>query len=103
MAHGSAWAGKSTPASHLEKALHQHQCSTYMLDGDHIRQGMCEDLGFSEGDRRENIRRVGEVAQLFADAGIIVIVAFISPFLADRNAVKARIGQQDFLEVHAEE
>lgn len=97
---GLSGAGKSTLAGHLQQALLQRQCSTYLLDGDQVRQGLCCDLGFSDADRRENIRRIGEVARLLAEAGVIAIVACISPFEADRNAVRNRIGAHDFLEVH---
>jgi len=74
--------------------------STYVLDGDNIRHGLCKDLGFSDEDREENIRRIGEVANLFMNAGIIIITAFVSPFISDRNKVRKIIGSQDFIEVY---
>jgi len=79
---GLSGSGKSTIAGELEVALHAKGISTYLLDGDNVRHGLCRDLGFSEADRKENIRRVGEVATLMADAGLIVLSAFISPYRA---------------------
>ncbi len=76
---GLSGSGKSTVAGALEEALHQQGVSTYLLDGDNVRHGLCSDLGFSDDDRKENIRRVGEVASLMADAGLVVLTAFISP------------------------
>ncbi|CAK8744259.1 Adenylyl-sulfate kinase [Sodalis praecaptivus] len=76
---GLSGSGKSTLAGALEQALHQRGVSTYLLDGDNVRHGLCRDLGFSDDDRRKNIRRVGEVARLMVDAGLIVLTAFISP------------------------
>ncbi|VEA01088.1 adenosine 5-phosphosulfate kinase [Salmonella enterica subsp. salamae] len=76
---GLSGSGKSTVAGALEEALHHRGVSTYLLDGDNVRHGLCRDLGFSDADRQENIRRVGEVASLMADAGLIVLTAFISP------------------------
>lgn len=72
---------------------------TYLLDGDNVRQGLCKDLGFSDKDREENIRRVAQVARLFVDAGLIVITAFISPFRADREMARTIIGNDSFIEV----
>jgi len=86
---GLSGAGKSTLAVELERLLVRSGCQTYLLDGDNLRQGLNADLGFSPADRAENIRRVGEVAALFADAGMIVISAFISPYRADRERVRA--------------
>lgn len=74
---GLSGSGKSTVAGALEEALHQQGVSTYLLDGDNVRHGLCSDLGFSDDDRKENIRRVGEVASLMADAGLVVLTAFI--------------------------
>jgi adenylylsulfate kinase len=96
---GLSGAGKSTIAHALEEHLHLHGCSTYVLDGDNVRHGLCGDLGFSVDDRHENIRRVGEVANLFVDSGIIVLTAFISPLSADREQVR-RIAGPDFVEVY---
>jgi adenylyl-sulfate kinase len=86
---GLSGAGKSTLAVELERLLVRSGCQAYLLDGDNLRQGLNADLGFSPADRAENIRRVGEVAALFADAGMIVISAFISPYRADRERVRA--------------
>ena len=71
-----------------------------MLDGDNIRHGLCKDLGFSDLDREENIRRIGEVSKLFLDAGIIVLTAFVSPFRADRDNARSLVGENDFIEIH---
>jgi adenylylsulfate kinase len=106
--HGSAvlWftglsgAGKSTLAHAVEEKLHQLGCRTYVLDGDNVRHGLCGDLGFSAADRAENIRRIGEVARLMVDAGIIVLTAFISPFRADRERVRELLAQGEFLEIY---
>ncbi len=97
---GLSGSGKSTLANALNEVLHQNGLSTYVLDGDNIRHGLCKDLGFSERDREENIRRIGEVANLFLNAGIITITAFVSPFIRDRNNVREIIGSQDFIEVY---
>jgi adenylylsulfate kinase len=96
---GLSGAGKSTLAHALEHRLHRGGCKVYVLDGDNVRHGLCADLGFSLPDRSENIRRVGEAARLFVDAGLIVITAFISPLRADRDAVRAKFAEGDFLEV----
>lgn len=96
---GLSGAGKSTLANALECALYGQGRRTYLLDGDTIRQGLNRDLGFSDADRVENIRRVAQVARLFVDAGVIVIVAFISPFRAERDAARALFAPGDFLEV----
>ena len=95
---GLSASGKSTIANELEAALFARGCQTFVLDGDRVRQGLCSDLDFSEKGRHENIRRVGEVAKLFAEAGFICIAAFISPYRADRNLVRAMAGEQ-FVEV----
>ena len=79
--------------------MHQQGVSTYLLDGDNVRHGLCSDLGFSDDDRKENIRRVGEVASLMADAGLVVLTAFISPHRAERQMVRERVGQDRFIEV----
>jgi len=99
---GLSGSGKSTLAVELENVLFRLGAHTYILDGDNIRHGLNKDLGFSDGDRKENIRRIGEVAKLFVDAGIIVITALISPFKEDRMAVRNLIGQDRFIEVYVE-
>jgi bifunctional enzyme CysN/CysC len=96
---GLPGAGKSTVASLLEQRLFGAGRHTYVLDGGCIRHGLNRDLGFSEADRVENIRRVGEVARLLVDAGLIVIVALISPYRADREAARSRFGPGEFLEI----
>ena len=96
---GLSGAGKSTLAHTVEEALHRRGCRTFVLDGDNIRHGLCTDLGFSPADRQENIRRVGEVAKLFMEAGTIVLTAFISPFRADRDKVRAMVAAGDFVEI----
>lgn len=80
---GLSGSGKSTVAGALEEALHKLGVSTYLLDGDNVRHGLCSDLGFSDADRKENIRRVGEVANLMVEAGLVVLTAFISPHRAE--------------------
>lgn len=97
---GFSGAGKSTLANALEQRLLQRGYHSYLLDGDNIRHGLNQDLGFSREDRVENIRRIGEVATLFVDAGLIVISAFISPFRADRALVRALVQEGEFIEVH---
>lgn len=97
---GLSGAGKSTLAHAVEEVLHQQGCRTFVLDGDNVRHGLCGDLGFSDEDRVENIRRVGEVAKLFMEAGIIVLTAFISPFRADRERVRGMVEHGDFIEVY---
>jgi adenylylsulfate kinase len=96
---GLSGAGKSTLAHAVEEKLHQMGCRTFVLDGDNVRHGLCGDLGFSAKDREENIRRVGEVAKLFMEAGIIVLTAFISPYKADRARVRGMVEQGDFMEI----
>jgi bifunctional enzyme CysN/CysC len=83
----------------VEKKLHARGHATYLLDGDNVRHGLNKDLGFTEADRIENIRRVGEVAKLMTDAGLIVLTAFISPFRAEREMVRAMLPEGDFIEV----
>jgi adenylylsulfate kinase len=96
---GLSGAGKSTLAHAVEEKLYQMGCRTFVLDGDNVRHGLCGDLGFSAKDREENIRRVGEVAKLFMEAGIIVLTAFISPFRADRERVRGMVEHGDFMEI----
>ena len=86
---GLSGSGKSTVAVALEKALIDAGRAAYRLDGDNVRHGLCRDLGFSAADRRENVRRVGEACKLFADAGVVAVASFISPYRADRDAVRA--------------
>ena len=99
---GLSGSGKSTLAHAVEDRLHKMACRTYVLDGDNVRHGLCGDLGFSDEDRVENIRRVGEVAKLFTEAGIITLTAFISPFLADRDRVRGLVEEGDFIEVYCQ-
>lgn len=96
---GLSGAGKSTLASSLEEDLHDAGRFVYVLDGDNVRHGLNRDLGFSPEDRRENIRRVAEVARLMVDAGLIVIVAFISPFRAERDMARGLFEPDEFVEV----
>jgi bifunctional enzyme CysN/CysC len=97
---GLSGAGKTTLANAVESALHAKGFATYLLDGDNIRHGLCRDLGFSEADRAENMRRVGEVARLMVDAGLIVLASFISPSRPERDAVRQRFEPGDFAEVY---
>lgn len=97
---GLSGSGKSTIANALEyRMVHEFQAHTYLLDGDNVRTGLNAGLGFSEEDRRENIRRIGEVAKLMYNAGLIVLTAFISPFRSDRDSVRALLPQEAFWEV----
>jgi bifunctional enzyme CysN/CysC len=96
---GLSGSGKSTIANRATEALHQRGIRTYILDGDNIRHGLSKDLGFTDADRIENIRRIGEVAKLMLDAGIVVITAFISPFRAERDLVRRLFDPRDFDEV----
>ncbi len=97
---GLSGSGKSTLANAVEEALFAQGVYTYLLDGDNVRHGLNRDLGFGAGDRVENIRRIGEVARLFVDAGLVVLTAFISPFRADRDRVRALLGPGEFAEIH---
>jgi adenylylsulfate kinase len=96
---GLSASGKSTIAGALEQILTHQGYHTYLLDGDNVRHGLCKDLGFSDEDRTENIRRVGEVAKLMSDAGLIALTAFISPFHADRQIVREMLPDGEFVEV----
>jgi adenylylsulfate kinase len=95
---GLSGAGKSTLAHTVEEKLHQQGCRTFVLDGDNVRHGLCADLSFSDEDRKENIRRIGQMAKLYVEAGIIVLTAFISPFKSDRENVR-KIAGSDFHEI----
>lgn len=97
---GLSGAGKSTLAHAVEERLHQLGCRTYVLDGDNVRHGLCGDLGFSAADRSENIRRIGEVAKLMIDAGVIALTAFISPFRADRERVRGMVMHGELIEIY---
>lgn len=97
---GLSGAGKSTVANALDDMLFSHNKHTYLLDGDNVRHGLNRDLGFSDQDRIENIRRIGEVGKLFVDAGLIVLSAFISPFRSDRQMVRTLFPVGEFIEVH---
>lgn len=99
---GLSGSGKSTLADRVEQELHQKGFKTYLLDGDNIRHGLNNNIDFSEEGRKENIRRIGEVAKLFTDAGIIVLTAFISPFREDRDRVRAMLGAGEFIEIHVD-
>jgi adenylyl-sulfate kinase len=97
---GLSASGKSTTANAVEKKLFELGHHTYLLDGDNVRHGLNKDLGFSDSDRIENIRRIGEMTKLFADAGLIVLSAFISPFRADRQMVRDLVDEGEFIEIH---
>ena len=97
---GLSGAGKSTLANAVNSALFEQGLACYVLDGDNVRHGLCKDLGFSDADREENIRRIGEVAKLFLDAGVVVLTAFVSPFKADRDRARALVEPGDFIEIH---
>ena len=97
---GLSGAGKSTLANAVNGALFEQGLACYVLDGDNVRHGLCRDLGFSDADREENIRRIGEVAKLFLDAGVVVLTAFVSPFKADRDRARALVEPGDFIEIH---
>ncbi|MCL1049570.1 adenylyl-sulfate kinase [Shewanella abyssi] len=96
---GLSGSGKSTVANAVDKMLHDIGCKTYVLDGDNVRHGLNGDLSFTDTDRVENIRRIGEVSKLFVDAGLLVSTAFISPFIKDREMVRAQLGNGEFIEV----
>lgn len=99
---GLSGAGKSTLAHSVEEQLYQRGCRTFVLDGDNVRHGLSSNLGFSEADRKENIRRIGEAAKLMMEAGVIVMTAFISPFRVDREAVRTLMPHGDFLEIYCQ-
>lgn len=97
---GLSASGKSTIAVALERRLHINSMNTFILDGDNIRHGLSKDLGFSENDRKENLRRVGEVSKLLVDAGMLTVAAFISPYAAERQAVRNLFQPGEFIEVY---
>lgn len=97
---GLSGSGKSTLAHAVEERLFEMGCNTYVCDGDNVRHGLCGDLGFSPQDRAENIRRIGEVAKLMMDAGVITLTAFISPYRADREQARGLVAAGDFIEVY---
>ncbi len=97
---GLSGSGKSTLAGAVEQRLNEAGIHTYLLDGDNIRHGLNSNLDFSEAGRKENIRRIGEVAKLFVDAGLVTLVAFISPFREDRDKVRHLLNDGDFIEIY---
>jgi len=97
---GLSGSGKSTLAHSVEEELHKLACRTFVLDGDNVRHGLSSNLTFSDNDRKENIRRIGEVAKLMMEAGVIAITAFISPFKKDRNLIRQLLPQGDFIEIY---
>ena len=97
---GLSGAGKSTVAHAVEEQLHKRGCRSFVFDGDNVRHGLCSDLGFSEKDRHENLRRIGEMSKLFLEAGIISLTAFISPFRSDRERVRSLVPHGDFFEIY---
>ena len=99
---GFSGSGKSTLANAVEQRLHQAGYRTFLLDGDNIRHSLCGDLGFSHEDRTENIRRIGEVAKLFVEAGVVVLAAFISPYRVDREIVRSIMQPGDFNEIYCQ-
>ncbi len=99
---GLSGSGKSTLAHAVEETLYRQGCRTFVLDGDNVRHGLCGDMGFSAQDRQENIRRIGEVAKLFMEAGVIVLTAFISPYRADRERVRGMVEHGDFIEIYCD-
>ncbi len=99
---GLSGSGKSTLAHAVEEELHQKGCRTFVLDGDNVRHGLCSDLTFEAEDRKENIRRVGEVAKLMLEAGVIVLTAFISPFREGRERVRSLVPHGEFIEIYCD-
>jgi adenylylsulfate kinase len=97
---GLSGSGKSTLAHVVEEQLYKIGVSTFVLDGDNVRHGLCSDLGFSDNDRIENIRRIGELAKLMSESGVIVLTAFISPFKKDRSSARKLMPHGDFLEIY---
>jgi len=99
---GLSGSGKSTVAHAVEEQLHQKGCRTFVFDGDNVRHGLCSDLGFGEDDRKENIRRIGEMTHLFVQAGGIAMTAFISPFRSERNRVRDLFEPGEFIEIYCD-
>ncbi len=97
---GLSGSGKSTVAHCVEEKLHQLGCKTFVFDGDNVRQGLCGDLGFSDSDRKENLRRIGEMVKLFLEAGTISLTAFISPFKEDRDKIRSMVPAGDYIEIY---
>ncbi len=97
---GLSGSGRSTLAHVVEERLHLAGCRTFVFDGDNVRHGLCANLSFSEADRHENIRRIGAMAKLFTEAGVIALTAFISPFKADRERVRGLVSENDFIEIY---
>jgi adenylylsulfate kinase len=97
---GLSGAGKSSLAHAVEERLYQMGARTFVMDGDNVRHGLCGDLGFTDADRMENIRRIGEVAKLFLEAGVIILTAFISPFRAEREMARSLVAHGEFLEIY---
>jgi len=97
---GLSGSGKSTLAHSVEEELYKLNCRTFVLDGDNVRHGLSSNLTFSDNDRKENIRRIGEAAKLMMEAGVIAITAFISPFRKDRDVVRGLLSQDDFIEIY---
>ncbi len=98
---GLSGSGKSTLAHAVEQELHKLGCHTFVFDGDNVRHGLCGDLGFTEEDRTENIRRIGQMSRLFVDAGVLALTAFISPFNVDRQRVRMMVeNDSDFIEIY---
>ena len=99
---GLSGSGKSTLAHALEEELHRAGCRTFVFDGDNVRHGLNNNLGFSKEDRKENIRRIGEMCKLFIEAGVIALTAFISPFKEDRERVRKLVSDGDFIEIYCD-
>ena len=99
---GLSGSGKSTVAHAVEEQLYQMSCRTFVFDGDNVRHGLCSDLGFGEEDRKENIRRIGEMTNLFVQAGVIAMTAFISPFRSERSRVRGLFESGEFIEVYCD-
>jgi len=97
---GLSGSGKSSLSHAVEDRLFKLGCRTYVLDGDNVRHGLCKDLSFSDADRKENIRRIGEVSKLFTESGVLTLTAFISPFRSDRAAVRELVNDGDFIEIY---
>jgi adenylylsulfate kinase len=99
---GLSGSGKSTLAHAVEEELHQIGCRTIVLDGDNVRHGLCSDLAFTDNDRKENLRRIGEMSKLFIEAGVLTLTAFISPFHKDREKIRNLMPYGDFIEIFVE-